>query len=189
MKATGIVRRIDDLGRVVIPKEIRRTMRIREGDPLEIYTDREGEVIFKKYSPIGELAAFATQYAETLHKTCGLAVAICDRDAVIACAGIPRKEFNDKPLSEALESIIESRSLYSFTEGSEPRPLTLDSDSHFIHCAMPILTEGDIVGCVVSVRAQEDVSSAADKTSLPAPEVESKLIQTAASFLGKQLES
>ena len=79
MKATGIVRRIDDLGRVVIPKEIRRTMRIREGDPLEIYTDRDGEVIFKKYSPIGELAEFASQYAETLYKTCGLAVAICDR--------------------------------------------------------------------------------------------------------------
>ena len=90
MKATGIVRRIDDLGRVVIPKEIRRTMRIREGDPLEIFTDREGEVIFKKYSPIGELNSFASQYAETLHKTCGMAVVICDRDAVIACAGLPR---------------------------------------------------------------------------------------------------
>ena len=93
MKATGIVRRIDDLGRIVIPKEIRRTMHIREGDPLEIYTDREGEVIFKKYSPIGELTEFASRYAETLHKTCGLAVAICDRDAVVACSGIPRKEY------------------------------------------------------------------------------------------------
>ena len=89
MKATGIVRRIDDLGRVVIPKEIRRPMRIREGDPLEIFTTHEGEVIFKKYSPIGELAAFAAQYTEALHKTCGMAVVICDRDAVIACAGIP----------------------------------------------------------------------------------------------------
>ena len=88
MKATGIVRRIDDLGRVVIPKEIRRTMRIREGDPLEIYTDRDGEVIFKKYSPIGELNTFAAQYAETLHKTCELDVIICDRDAVIAAAGV-----------------------------------------------------------------------------------------------------
>ena len=84
MKATGIVRRIDDLGRVVIPKEIRRTMRIREGDPLEIYTDNDGEVIFKKYSPIGELNSFATQYAETLHKTGEISVLICDRDAVIA---------------------------------------------------------------------------------------------------------
>lgn len=188
MKATGIVRRIDDLGRVVIPKEIRRTMRIREGDPLEIYTDREGEVIFKKYSPIGELAAFAGQYAETLHKTCGLSVAICDRDAIIACAGIPRKEFHDKPLSPSLESIIEGRSLYVHTEGGEYKPLTADSDSHYIHCAMPILTEGDIMGCVVSVRSQGD-DSGGDKASVPGPDVESKLIQTAAGFLGRQLES
>ena len=112
MKATGIVRRIDDLGRVVIPKEIRRTMRIREGSPLEIYTGVGGEVIFKKYSPIGELASFAGQYAETLAKTCGLSVAICDRDAVISCAGISKKEYHDKPISKELEEIIESRSLY-----------------------------------------------------------------------------
>ena len=113
MKATGIVRRIDDLGRVVIPKEIRRTMRIREGDPLEIYTDRDGEVIFKKYSPIGELSQFATQYAETLHKTCGLSVIICDRDAVIACAGVPRKEYADRKLSAEFEEIISGRNLFT----------------------------------------------------------------------------
>ena len=100
MKATGIVRRIDDLGRVVIPKEIRRTMRIREGDPLEIYTDREGEVIFKKYSPIGELTNFASQYAETLHKVCLMDVIICDRDVVIACSGVPKREYLEKSLSE-----------------------------------------------------------------------------------------
>ncbi len=161
-------------------------MRIREGDPLEIYTDREGEVIFKKYSPIGELAAFAGQYAETLHKTCGLAVAICDRDAVIACAGVPRKEFNDKPLSEELEAIIEGRSLYHFTEGSTVKPLVQDNDTHYIHCAMPIMTEGDIVGCVVSVRPKDESS---DKNAYPGPDVESKLIQTAAGFLGRQLEA
>ena len=119
MKATGIVRRIDDLGRVVIPKEIRRTMRIREGDPLEIYTDREGEVIFKKYSPIGELAVFASEYAETLHKTCALSVVICDRDTVIATAGVSRKEYGEKALSEALERVIESRTLYVWREGME----------------------------------------------------------------------
>ena len=106
MKATGIVRRIDDLGRVVIPKEIRRTMRIREGDPLEIYTDREGEVIFKKYSPIGELTSFAGQYAETLNKICGFSVLITDRDAVIACAGLSKKEFAERKLSGALEAIM-----------------------------------------------------------------------------------
>ena len=185
MKATGIVRRIDDLGRVVIPKEIRRTMRIREGDPLEIYTDREGEVIFKKYSPIGELTAFAGQYAETLHKTCGLAVAICDRDAIIACAGISKKEYTDKPLSDGVEGIMQARGLYTHAAGDEEMPLTPDSQSHFVRCAMPILSEGDIVGCVVSVCPVGEGESA-DRL---APEIESKLIQTAAHFLGRQLES
>jgi len=90
MKATGIVRRIDDLGRVVIPKEIRRTMRIREGDPLEIYTDNEGEVIFKKYSPMGELGPYTKQYVDVLNRTSGLAVVICDRDQVIAVSGMPK---------------------------------------------------------------------------------------------------
>ena len=99
MKATGIVRRIDDLGRVVIPKEIRRTMRIREGDPLEIFTDRDGEVIFKKYSPIGELVNFASQYADTLHKTCTNPIIICDRDSVVAFAGVSKKECAEKKVS------------------------------------------------------------------------------------------
>ena len=107
MKATGIVRRIDDLGRVVIPKEIRRTMRIREGDPLEIYTDNDGEVIFKKYSPIGELSAFATQYAEVLSKIGGYPVVVCDRDHVISVAGIPKKELLERRVSPALEEVME----------------------------------------------------------------------------------
>ena len=185
MKATGIVRRIDDLGRVVIPKEIRRTMRIREGDPLEIYTDREGEVIFKKYSPIGELASFASQYAETLHKTCSLSVVICDRDAVIACAGVSRKDYTDKKLSAKLEEIIESRSLYFHKEDDETVPVLSDGSSHFVSCAMPIISEGDIVGCVASVT---DQPRDARKDS-PSAEVESKLILTAAGFLGRQLEN
>ena len=183
MKATGIVRRIDDLGRVVIPKEIRRTMRIREGDPLEIYTDREGEVIFKKYSPIGELAAFAGEYAETLHKTCALSVIICDRDAVIATAGVSRKEYADKPLSEEMERIIEGRGLFVHREGSDPVSAIAEGGSLNVRCAMPILSEGDVVGCVVSLGGSE-----ADK-KLPAVDVETKLIQTAAGFLGRQLES
>ena len=183
MKATGIVRRIDDLGRVVIPKEIRRTMRIREGDPLEIYTDREGEVIFKKYSPIGELASFAAQYAETLHKTCNMSVIISDRDAVIACAGVPKKEYTDKQLSDSLENIIEGRSLYVWREGSEKLPVLLDGGAHFISCAMPIISEGDVIGCVGSLshpdgKLRENINT----------ELESKLIMTAASFLGRQIE-
>ncbi|MBQ9785537.1 MAG: AbrB/MazE/SpoVT family DNA-binding domain-containing protein [Clostridia bacterium] len=184
MKATGIVRRIDDLGRVVIPKEIRRTMRIREGDPLEIYTDREGEVIFKKYSPIGELAAFAAQYAETLHKTCSLSIVICDRDAVIACSGVSRKDYGDKALSSELEQIIESRSLYVHRQGNEPLPVLAEGGSHYISCAMPIISEGDIAGCVASVTDQPgDI-----RRDMPSGEVETKLILTAAGFLGRQLE-
>ena len=184
MKATGIVRRIDDLGRVVIPKEIRRTMRIREGDPLEIYTDREGEVIFKKYSPIGELAAFAAQYAETLYKTCSLSVVICDRDAVIACAGVPKKEYTDKALSEALETLIENRALYVAREGAAPVEVLAGGSTHAVRCAMPIVSEGDIIGCVASVG--EPMGD--DRRDTAVGEVEQKLIITAAGFLGRQLE-
>ncbi len=184
MKATGIVRRIDDLGRVVIPKEIRRTMRIREGDPLEIYTDHEGEVIFKKYSPIGELAGFASQYAETLHKTCELAVIITDRDAVIACAGVSKKEYLDRRLSRELEGVIENRALYSHRAGDRKITVTDDGDSrHGISCAMPILSEGDIIGCVVTLFDGEDNTAPVNH------EAEVKLVQTAALFLGRQLES
>ena len=182
MKATGIVRRIDDLGRVVIPKEIRRTMRIREGDPLEIYTDREGEVIFKKYSPIGELASFASQYAETLHKTCNMSVVISDRDAVIACSGVSKKEYTDKQLSDSVENIIENRNMYSWREGGERFPVISDGSDHFVSCAMPIISEGDVIGCVLSL-SENDGTPKLDR------ELESKLVQTAAGFLGRQLEA
>ena len=178
MRATGIVRRIDDLGRVVIPKEIRRTMRIREGDPLEIYTDHEGEVIFKKYSPIGELAQFATQYAETLYKTCGLAVVICDRDAVIAVAGVPKKDYNERSLTPDAEAAMEARQLYTAHGAGFP----IVDGGHEVSCLMPIITEGDLTGCVASLRLDGDGKSSVS------PEMESKLIQTAAGFLGKQLE-
>ncbi len=180
MKATGIVRRIDDLGRVVIPKEIRRTMRIREGDPLEIFTDRDGEVIFKKYSPIGELTSFASQYCETLHKTCNLSVIVCDRDSVVACAGLSKKEYSDKSLSEELENIIESRGMYVYRDGAEKISPLRDRSEHFISCAMPIISEGDIIGCVVSL-CEESRTHIPDMT-------EQKLVQTAAAFLGKQQE-
>lgn len=180
MKATGIVRRIDDLGRVVIPKEIRRTMRIREGDPLEIYTDREGEVIFKKYSPIGEMQSFASQYAETLNKTCQLAVIICDRDAVIACSGISKKEYTDRKVSAEFEQLIESRGLYYYQTGEE-KVYAVDGAAATVECSMPIISEGDICGCVASVFTEE-------RSKIPR-EVEMKLVQTAAIFLGKQLEN
>ncbi len=182
MKATGIVRRIDDLGRVVIPKEIRRTMRIREGDPLEIYTDREGEVIFKKYSPVGEIAGFAVEYAETLHKTCDISVVICDRDAVIASAGVSKKEYADRKMSEELERVVERRQLFVCKGENEKMPAVRDGGSHYVSCAMPIITEGDIIGCVCSLRENgETAFSGVDDTEI-------KLIQTAAVFLARQME-
>ena len=180
MKATGIVRRIDDLGRVVIPKEIRRTMRIREGDPLEIYTDREGEVIFKKYSPIGELASFAAQYAETLYKTCQMAIVITDRDAVIAHAGVPKREYADKNISPEFEAAIEKRVFYK--SDGESAVSVVEGAAGTVRCAMPIIAEGDIIGAVASVTAGETPSQSDG-------EIEDKLIQTAAAFLGKQLEA
>ena len=178
MKATGIVRRIDDLGRVVIPKEIRRTMRIREGDPLEIYTDRDGEVIFKKYSPIGEMSAFATQYTETLHKICSMSVVITDRDSVIASAGVPKKEYTDRKLTSDFEGIMNQRGLYSSKNGDPV--FIVEGASANVKYAMPIVTEGDVVGCIACLSSSSDSQS--DEAT------EAKLIQTAASFLGKQFE-
>ncbi len=180
MKATGIVRRIDDLGRVVIPKEIRRTMRIREGSPLEIYTDREGEVIFKKYSPVGEMAPFAYQYVDTLNKVCQMSVAVTDRDTVIACAGVPKKEYAEKKISEEYEEIVESRNMYIYKNGS-PRVQICDGSPAFVKYAMPIVSEGDVVGSIACISTDE--GSVCDPAS-----TEAKLIQTAASFLGRQFE-
>ena len=180
MKATGIVRRIDDLGRVVIPKEIRRTMRIREGSPLEIYTDREGEVIFKKYSPVGEMSSFAYQYVDTLNKVCQMSVAVTDRDTIIACAGVPKKEYAEKKLSEEYESLIESRGMYIYKNGS-PRVHICDGGGAFVKYAMPIISEGDIVGSIACISTEENVTC--DESS-----TEAKLIQTASSFLGRQFE-
>ena len=184
MKATGIVRRIDDLGRVVIPKEIRRTMRIREGDPLEIYTDREGEVIFKKYSPIGELQNFASEYADTLQKTSMMPIFICDRDEIIAVSGASKKEYLDRKISKGLEEIAESRALYVRSKGNENVSIASDGGSHYVNCAMPIMSDGDVIGCVLSAVQYDTPNS-----SKISEETESKLIQTAGIFLGKQMES
>ena len=184
MKATGIVRRIDDLGRVVIPKEIRRTMRIREGDPLEIYTDRDGEVIFKKYSPIGELQAFAAEYADTLQKTSGLPIFICDRDAIIAVSGASKREYLDKKISRELEEIIDARSLYQNIIRNEEKYVIESGKEHYISSAMPIISEGDVIGCVLS--GWQVGNSVSEKIS---DDIEAKLIQTAGVFLGKQMEN
>ena len=176
MKATGIVSRIDDLGRVVIPKEIRRTMRIREGDPLEIYTDRDGEVIFKKYSPMGELGTFAGELAEALSRTAGLSCAICDRDAVIAAAGA-KKDIFEKAISNDLETLMEQRHVYEHT-GSDDTLHVSENDPYQVVVAAPIISEGDVTGCVALL---------SDSTDMVATEVESKLSQTAASFLARHV--
>ena len=179
MKATGIVRRIDDLGRVVIPKEIRRTMRIREGDPLEIYTDNDGGVIFKKYSPLGELGSFAAQYAEVLYKTAGHAVVVCDRDHVIAVAGIPKKEMLERRVSAALEDSMEQRRPFAATASENTRLQPVEGVDRFAIAGAPIIASGDVCGVIMFLG--ENSSSAAGDTEL-------KLIATAAAFLGKQME-
>ncbi len=178
MKATGIVRRIDDLGRVVIPKEIRRTMRIREGDPLEIYTDREGGVIFKKYSPVGELGDFASQYAETLYKTSGFPICITDKDSIIAIAGASKKDLYEKPVSSEIEKVMEEKTAFVCTDGKK-LPVTDANEKYTAGVISPIVSEGDVLGNVVVMRGSEK-----EKIT----DVEIKLANAASLFLAKQME-
>lgn len=187
VKATGIVRRIDDLGRVVIPKEIRRTLRIREGDPLEIFVDREGEVILKKYAPIGELNDFAKEFAESLHETANHIALIADRDVVIAVAGAPKKEFMDKRVGAAVERAMQDREPLVLTRGAAEGKgfrggLTGDDeeDGRFSsYVIAPIIAHGDAIGAVILCSKDAGVQMG---------EVEAKLASTAARFLGRQME-
>jgi AbrB family transcriptional regulator, stage V sporulation protein T len=185
MKATGIVRRIDDLGRVVIPKEIRRTLRIREGDPLEIFVDREGEVILKKYSPIGELGEFAKEYADSLYESTGHISCIADRDGIIAVAGASKKEFLNKPLGIAVEKVMEDRKSMLINKPSElgaGKGCIIDDDDECKFSAeviAPIITGGDPIGAVILCSKEPDVQMG---------EMELKLTETAAGFLAKQME-
>lgn len=180
MKATGIVRRIDDLGRVVIPKEIRRTLRIREGDPLEIFTDREGEVILKKYSPIGELSPFAKQYADVLAQTSNQVVCICDRDQMIAVAGTGKKDLMGKSISKSLEDLINDRETIMVSKEEKKFIKIVNEDLEEISGEVihPILCEGDAIGAVILL--------AKEGTKLG--ESEQKLAACAAGFLGRQME-
>ena len=150
MKATGIVRRIDDLGRVVIPKEIRRTLRLREGTPLEIFTDREGEIILKKYSPMVELTAFATQYAESMAQSTGMMVCITDRDQIIAVSGGPKKDLLQKNISKQLEhSINERETIVAGKDDKQFVPITTEEiEGVTAQAVMPIICEGDAIGSV-----------------------------------------
>ncbi len=179
MKATGIVRRIDDLGRVVIPKEIRRTLRIREGDPLEIYTATDGEVIFKKYSPICELSAFAGQYADVIARISSMPTLICDKDHVIAAAGVSKREFLERRVSTVLENFMENRKSYAATQQSINDIQPIEGIEHCASVIYPIISSGDVTGAVVMLTGE----------SIKVPSnAETKLAQSAAAFLGKQME-
>lgn len=183
MKATGIVRRIDDLGRVVIPKEIRRTLRIREGDPLEIFTDRDGEVILKKYSPIGELTEFANEFCESLYETTNNTAIISDRDRIIAIAGGSKKEYLEKRISPELEKIMESRNVYIAKDNMEPMKVfyeDLSDNEYTAQIIAPIVMQGDPIGTVVLVSKDEGATMG---------ETEVKLVEMAAAFLAKQMEN
>ena len=180
MKATGIVRRIDDLGRVVIPKEIRRTMRIREGDPLEIFTDNNGGVIFKKYSPIGELDESVADYAETVAKITGNTVAVVDKDAVIAAAGPWKKEIQHKRISKETEELIELRRQYIYRIGEERKPLCKEVEKAYSGVVNPILLEGDAVGAII-ILIPEMGNAPGD--------ADTKVNAAAAQILSKQIET
>ncbi len=183
MKATGVVRRIDDLGRVVIPKEIRKTLRIKEGDPLEIFTDKEGEVILKKYSPIGELTEFATGYAETLAKTTGHIACITDKDTVIAVSGGPKKEFLEQDISEELERVMDDKERYTSKDNNDLAiPITKNENKerrYNSQVVYPIISDGDVIGSVILLSKDNNTKMT---------EIEQKVAQSAASFLGSQME-
>jgi len=180
VKATGIVRRIDDLGRVVIPKEIRRTMRIREGDPLEIYTSRDGEVIFKKYSLLGGVEDFAADLCETMSRSTGSVCAVTDRDTIIAVAGGSKRELMGKRITAELEQIMENRKIYQYTGDGRTVPVTEGSDALTTLVAAPILAEGDLLGLVLFIGGEGAAATG---------EAEYKLAQTIAAFLGRHMES
>ena len=180
MKATGIVRRVDDLGRIVIPKEIRRTLRIREGDPLEIYTEKDGGVIFRKYSPMGDLQEFAAQMCEAIGSNTGRIAAVADRDSIIALSGAPKRELMDKPNSPELDRLMEQRKNYRLQEGEKPIRASEGSDKYHLGVAARVLGQGDLMGCVMLLLQENDK---------PLPDADEKLAQTVAGFLGKQMES
>ena len=180
MKATGIVRRVDDLGRIVIPKEIRRTLKIREGDPLEIYTEKDGGVIFRKYSPMGDLQDFAAQICESIGANTGRIAAVSDRDSIIALSGAPKRELMDKPNSVELDKLMEQRKNYRYVSGQARLKATESSDKYHLGVAAPILSQGDLMGCVMLLIGENGEAL---------QEEDQRLAQTVAGFLGKQMES
>lgn len=179
MKATGIVRRIDDLGRVVIPKEIRRTMRIKEGSPLEIFTSREGEVIFKKYSPVGELSEFVDIYAETINKSTKNTALITDKDMIVAVSGEHKKKLYDKKITEDLDTLLEKRSPYVYKIGDKRIRICEDTENCHAGIVYPVIADSDVVGGII-VLIRDDGAAPTES--------DFKVVEASASLLSKQIE-
>ena len=179
MKATGIVRRIDELGRVVIPKEIRRTQRIRRGDPLEIFTTGDGEVIFKKYSPMGEVNTLAAQLAEVLSRQFALTAFVCDRDRILAVSGSGRRELTDRSISQPLEKLMDARKPYQSPGAPEKTLLPCEGAPRVLLCAAPVLAGGDVTGAVGLLTE--------NRAACP-EDAQCKAVAVAAAFLAKQME-
>lgn len=177
MKATGVVRRIDDLGRVVIPKEIRRTMRIHEGDPLEIFIDKTGEVILKKYAPIAELNQYAKEYTDSLNEALGHIACVADRKNIIAVSGAAKKELLNKPIGDIVEQTMNEGQLQIVNEACA---LTDTENKNYTAAIVaPIRAKDEVIGAVIL---------ASKDTATQMGALESKLIETASGFLAKQME-
>ncbi len=155
-------------------------MKIREGDPLEIYTEKDGGVIFRKYSPMGDLQDFASQICESIGTNTGCIAAVSDRDSIIALHGAPKRELMDKPNSRELEKLMEQRKTYRYKQGEPPLRASESSDKYHLGVASPILSQGDLMGCVMLLM---------EENTPPLAEADQKLVQTVAGFLGKQMES
>lgn len=181
MKATGIVRRIDELGRIVIPKEIRRTLRIREGDPLEIFTNHEGGVILKKYSPIGELGEMAKEYVESVANVAKCTVCVADRDQIVAAAGPSKKSYSGKDIHKELKQCIDQRANLLSTEKKDTHCRVIeDGDEEENQAIGTIVSEGDAIGAVILL---------SNDNKKKFGEFEEKMALCGANFLGRQMES
>lgn len=183
MRATGIVRRIDELGRVVIPKEIRRTLRIREGDPLEIYTDHDGEVVLKKYSPIGEIAAIAKDYTDSLFRSLGHICCISDRDMLVSVSGTSRRDLMEKPLSREMENAMNNRMTLQLNAAANAQmiPITVEDDAsgYTAQIVAPIIADGEIIGSLLLLSRDSGVRM---------NEIDLKVAETTAGIVGRQME-
>lgn len=184
MKATGIVRRIDELGRIVIPIEIRRTMNIREGDPLEIFVDRDGEVILKKYSAIAELGTFVQAIVDSLHESTGLMAVMTDRDEVVTVAGAPPREFMEKRVGSIVLRAMEERESFRFLpeDHNHPGSVIGEDAERCIFASeviVPVIVGGDPLGAIIL---------GSKDSERPVGDIEMKLSQSAAGFLSRHME-